>query len=225
MESRRKVVAAYLLVAAAMGAFTATLPAFASADDSESDTEKRAKLMRKGAGLSVGHWALQGAREAAGAENSQTLSFEGFMQKGIDLHLALENSIGFWKRTQKTDDQTVKSYVIPNITSIRFYPFTRPEDTMEPFIRAGIGVALGIDSESGDPGGLFGIGADGGGTTMLLGFGFHAGGGVDWRAGSSFGLSASARYQWYRFEQSLGGTDTYKGIVIHAGLSYRFQYD
>lgn len=219
MRTSRAVAAVPAALAILFLLFTA-----AAAAEGESDPEKRAKLMRKGAGASAGHWALQDARELAGAKNGQSPSFEGFFQKGLDLHLAVENSVGFWRRTQRTGDETVKSYVIPNVTSIKFYPFTRPEDPLEPFLRAGVGVALGIDSVKGDPG-LLGLGG-GGGTSMMIGFGFHAGAGLDWRFGSSpFGASAAARYQWFRFEQDLGGADTYKGMGLQAGLTYRFQYD
>src|SRR5690606_30854188 len=112
---------------------------------------------------------------------------------------------------------------LPLFTALKLYPFTRPDDAFEPFISAGVGLALGIDDRTTTSSDLLGLGA-GSGTAMLTGFGFRGGAGVEWRFSQAFGLSASGRYQWIRFGGELGGERTFKGPAFEAGLTYRFQY-
>lgn len=201
----------------------------ATAQDVErEDPEKRVKRMRQGAGLRGGAWWVQDLPEVSDAEYSQTPAFEGYFQKGLDLHLAIETTLGLWRRSQELEEtgtlgttrQEVQSYVVPSFTSIKLYPFTRPNAGAEPYVSGGIGIALGIDDRSGED--LLGVGS---GTALTTGFGFKAGLGLDWRFSRAFGLTAGGRYTWLRFSEELGGARTYRGFGLDLGLTYRFQYE
>jgi len=202
-------------------------------EDSASDPEKQARRERQGAGLRGGIWDVRDLTEVSGAKYSTSPAFEGYFQKGLDLHLAIESTAGVWRRRQTMEQdgglgggtvrEEVNSYVVPLFTALKLYPFTRPDDAFEPFVSAGVGLALGIDDRTTTSSDLLGLGA-GSGTAMLTGFGFRGGAGVEWRFSQAFGLSASGRYQWIRFGGELGGERTFKGPAFEAGLTYRFQY-
>ncbi len=205
-------------------------PAAASAQaEKPTDPEKTAKLERQGVGVRGGAWWPEGLREEPDGAYAQTPWFEGYFQKGLDLHLALETAVGFWRRSQeleRTDAlgaksrQKVDTYIVPLFTALKFHPLTRPQDTVEPYLMGGIGVALGIDDRSGD-GGLLSPQT---GTTVQGGLGFKLGGGLDWKLGRAFGVTVGARYQWIRFGEEVGGERTYRGFGVDVGLAYRFQY-
>lgn len=194
------------------------------------DLEKNAKQQRQGAGLRVGAWRVD-LPEASGVEYAETPAFEGYFQKGLDLHLAIESTVGFWRRSQtaqssgtlggSTTDE-IDSYVVPLFTALKLYPFTRPEHAFEPYLLAGAGLAVGIDDRNTTSGGL--LGGAGNGTAMLTGFGFKGGAGLEWRFSPAFGLNLGGRYQWIRFGSDVGGERTYKGPAFEGGLTYRFQY-
>ncbi|MGH7545612.1 MAG: hypothetical protein ACREKI_05460 [Gemmatimonadota bacterium] len=193
----------------------------------EDDPERAATLKRKGAGLRVGAWWVQDLAQISDAEYSQWPSFEGYFQKGLDLHLTIETTLGLWRRSQEIEEsglgggeQRVQSFVIPAFTALKMYPFTRPADRLEPYLTAGVGLALGVDDREGSD--LLGVGT---GTAVLTGFGFKLGTGFDWNFGSAFGLSANGRYQWIRFNEELGGKRTYRGLGAEAGITYRFQFE
>lgn len=208
------------------------LPAAARAQtQTPSDPEKAAKLERQGAGVRGGAWWPEGLREEPDGTYAQTPWFEGYFQKGLDLHLAVETAVGFWRRSQeieRTDAlgaksrQKVDTYIVPLFTALKFHPLTRPRDTVEPYLMGGIGVALGIDDRSGDDGVLSGPQT---GTTVQGGLGFKLGTGLDLKLGRAFGLTVGARYQWIRFGEELGGERIYRGYGVDVGLTYRFQYE
>lgn len=205
-------------------------PTAASAQtEKPTDPEKTAKLERKGAGVRGGAWWPQDLRKESDAAYAQTPWFEGYFQEGLDLHLALDTAVGFWRRTQEiertdalggTSRQEVQTYIVPLFTALKIYPLTRPQAGVEPFLTGGIGLALGIDDRRGD-GDLMGTRT---GTTILGGFGFKLGGGLDWKLGRALGVTVGARYQWIRFGEEIGGERTYRGFGVDVGLAYRFQY-
>lgn len=216
-----------------LGLFPLLAGSGSAAGQQADDPEARAKRMRQGAGLRAGPWWVQDLPEVSGAEYSRTPSFEGYFQKGLDLHLALESTLGFWRRTQEiestgpfggTSREEVQSYVVPTFTSIKLYPLTRPSARVEPWMSGGIGLAVGIDDRTTSGDNLLGLGV-GSGTVLLTGFGFQAGAGLDGRLGPAFGLTAAGRYRWLRFSEELGGERTYRGFAFEAGLTYRFQYE
>ena len=196
------------------------------------DPERQAQLARRGGGVRVGFWDVRDLGVPDGGRESETPAFEGYVRKGLDAHLALENSVGFWRYRQTvttaggplggTTTSRVDAYVVPQQTSVVFFPVTGPERRFEPFLRGGLGLTLGIEDRKGEGGGLFGSGGQG--VSMVVGFGATGGGGIEWRLGEALGISASARYQWIRFLNELAGKDTYQGLGADVGITYRFQY-
>jgi hypothetical protein len=219
-----------------LGAGAARAQTSPAADRSSNDIEAEAKRSRSGAGLRGGSWTLQGHTTPSGATETRTPLFEGYFAKGIDLHLALENSVSFWRLSQKattsgggllgggTSTQVINSYIIPQLTAIRAHPFTRPTAPVEPYLLAGVGLTLGVEDRSGESGGIFGVGGSSG-TSFNMGIGGAGGVGVEWHATQAFGLAAGVRYQYVKFlNGSLGGNDVYKGYGFQGGVTYRFQY-
>jgi opacity protein-like surface antigen len=204
---------------------TATAQSPASGDTAAKtpDVVKHAQLARRGGGLRVGPWHLNGQDASANSVSSTIPEVEGYVRNGLDLHLVLENSVGVWRQRQSvpassgllgSSGSATDAYIIPQFTSIVFYPMTTPNDRLEPFVRGGIGFALGVqDPQSG-----------GGSISFTPGFGLTSGLGVEWRMTDALGLAASTRYQWIRFFQEFGPQQTYQGPVLEAGLTYRFQY-
>lgn len=198
-------------------------------------TEQRVKAMRRGAGVRVGTWDVRGLSEVSGARVSETPLFEGYFQKGLDLHLALENSVSVYRREQRLTrpgpigggdiEEKLSAYVIPQFTSLKVYPFTRPEQRFEPYITGGAGLTIGVDDrENSGSGGLLGGGGESG-TGFVAGFGLKGGLGVELRFSEAFGIGAGGRYQWVRFFGELAGERTYRGLGADVGLTYRFQFD
>ena len=207
-------------------------PSLAAQQVEQSDAESRARLERRGAGVRVGVWDTRGLTEVPDASYSETPLFEGYFQHGLDRHLAIQNSIGVWRRSQDieesglggTSTESVQSYVVPMFTALRFFPVTGPEQSFEPFVEGGAGISLGIDDRQATSGGLLGVGG-GEGIAMILGFGFKLGIGAEWRFSRPLALTAGGRYQWVRFFDDLGGERIYRGFGAEVGLAYRFQYD
>lgn len=215
----------------------ATLAALPASDvraqtETEAAAEQRARLERRGAGISAGFWHARGLTESPGVDYGESLAFEAFFAKGLDLHLALENTLGLWVRTQTaTSDgglggsstETIRSYIIPQFTSIKFYPVSRPADRFQPFAALGAGFAIAIDDrETESSGGVLG-GIAGDGTAFIPGFGIRAQTGTELR-GRALGVSLLAKYQWIRFFQEVGGERTFQGPGVELGFVYRFQY-
>lgn len=220
----------------AAAVFLVTLPAAVRAQSTsdsartrdETERQERAvRRQRQGAGIRMGTWQMVGMTPVAGAEVSTMPNFEGYWQKGLDRHLALETSVGFWQRTQRTASGTggesIRGYVVPMMTSLKVYPATGPEQNFEPFLLGGFGFTLGVDDRNTTSGGLFG-GTGGSGMMMIPGVGVKLGGGVEYRLGSAFGFAASAGYQYVRFFQEVANAQTYKGVQVSGGLTYRFQF-
>jgi hypothetical protein len=180
------------------------------------------KRQRQGAGLRVGTWQTTGLTEVAGASYTTLPAFEGYWQKGLDKHLAIETTGGFWGRTQRDSNGRVSSFAIPMLTAIKLYPATTVDDQLEPFLSAGGGFTIGVDDESGATGGLFSGGSSG--TALIIGLGLKGGAGIEYHASRTFGLQAGIAYQWIHFLNPVGGNQDYKGPLIFGGLSYRFQY-
>jgi outer membrane protein W len=194
----------------------------------ESPQEAAARLARQGAGLQFGVWSVQGVARP-GIDASTWPFIDGYFQRGLDRHLAVESTAGLWRREETetrsgglggTTTTTRTTYVVPLLTGLRFYP-TAPGTRIEPFVSGAIGFALGIEDNQGAAGALLG---GGGGTRVETGFGFRGSGGVELSLGRAFGASAAAGYQWLRFGNPVGATDGYRGVRATVGLVYRFQY-
>lgn len=187
------------------------------------ELERRVEMSRRGGGLRFGQWHLNDQQLPAGISTSSTPEFEGYVRAGLDLHLVLENSIGFWRQRQAASGSgglfgssatAADNYVIPQFTSVVLYPMTTPTDRLEPFVRGGIGFALGVSDPQNGAGSI----------SFTPGFGATGGLGVEWRATDAFGFALSGRYQWIRFFQEFAGVQTYQGPAIEAGITYRFQF-
>ena len=196
-----------------------------SPPDSTELHERAVRRQRQGAGLRVGSWRMSGLTQTSGATYSSLPAFEGYWQKGLDRHIALETGFGFWQRTQRATSgagaESIGSYVIPMTTSIKVYPGTSPGDGVEPFLIAGAGFTIGVDDRNTVSGGLLGGGNSG--TMIIPGIGIRGGAGVEFH-GSAFGLSLTAGYQFVRFFEDVGSDRTYKGLQLMGGVTYRFQY-
>jgi hypothetical protein len=192
----------------------------------ESEVEVAARLARQSAGLAVGVWRVQDLARTGVTASAWPL-IEGHFQRGLDRHLAVESSVGLWRRQETetasglggTTTNTRTTYIVPLLTGLRFYP-TPPGTRLEPVIGAAVGFALGIE-DGAATGGLLGGSS---GTRMETGLGVRGAGGVEYALGGAFGVSAGAGYQWFRFGSAVGPTDTYGGVRVTAGLTYRFQY-
>jgi hypothetical protein len=199
----------------------------------ESDAEARARLQRRGAGLRADVWSVRGLQEVAGAETGSMPLFEGYFERGLDRHLALQTSVGLWRRTQEIESggglggsttERVASWVVPMFTALRFFPVTGPEASLEPYVEGGVGFALGLDDRQTEAGGPLGVGS-GEGITTVAGFGFKGGLGFEWRFSRALGLAVGGRYQWIRFLEDVGGDRIFRGFGAGAGLTYRFQFE
>lgn len=233
---RRSMIAATTLV-------LATTPTIANAQESARpigrdststrvDVEQRARLARRGGGIRVSTWDVRSLPTTSGAEVSKIPAFEGYMRRGLDMHLAMEHSVGVWRRSQRvtetttgplgttTSTSTVETYVVPQFTSIALFPVSRPEHRVEPYVKAGAGFALGVDDRSGDGGALFATS----GVSLVPGYGLSSSTGVEARFSNALGVNVAGRYQWVRFFQELSGKRTYEGFGIEAGMTYRFQF-
>jgi hypothetical protein len=197
----------------------------------ESDEERAARLARSGAGIRVGTWNVADLREVEDGSSSTWPYFEAYFQRGMDLHLVIESGIGLYRRQEEmpgtggplgTEPSTTTAYILPLLTSVKFYPVTRPGAPVEPHVGAGIGFAIAIEDQEGGGGSLIGMRSPG--TAMVTGFGAKGSGGVDVRLGGAFGASLGATYQWLRFSDPVGGIETYAGPAFTVGLTYRFRF-
>ena len=236
LRGRMIAAAAAVVLAFAPAVGPAQQPAQRVARDSggaASDVERGARLARRGGGVRAGAWDVRGLSASADADVSTTLALEGYVRRGLDLHLAIEHSVSVWRRTQKVTQtstsplggttqstSTLETYVVPQFTSIVFFPLTRPEHRVEPYVKAGAGFALGVDDRSGSGGGLF---ADAG-MSLVPGYGVTGGAGVEWRLTEALGLTGAGRYQWIRFFQELDSRRTFEGFGADIGVTYRFQF-
>jgi outer membrane protein W len=161
---------------------------------------------------------------SAATNPSQSPYFEGYFQRGVDDHLALENSVGVWRMTTSepgpvvgSPDVETKTWVVPLLTSLKFYPVTSGDTRLEPYVVAGLGFAFGIEEVGENATG-------GGGSTIVTGFGFRGGIGVEVKIAGAFGLSAAGKYQWMHYGEELAGIETFRGVGADGGITYRFQF-
>lgn len=195
----------------------------AHAADAADPVAAGTQRQRNGGGLQISTWQPE---EQAGVENSSMVAFQGWFEKGLDLHLAWQNTIGYWHRTTTwsqtdflgTTTHELQTHLVPTITALRLYPFTTPADRVEPFLFGGAGVVLGFEQEKAN-----GIVANSG-VGMHTGLGLRAGVGVDLRATEAFGVTIGGHFESASFGQEKSGERLYKGFGFDAGLNYRFQY-
>jgi hypothetical protein len=185
------------------------------------DSEAPIRRMRAGLGAAVGGWHVRDLAAPPGGTASASPSVEAYFARGLDLHLALEQSIVFWRRAERVAPSEVTSYLIGQLTSLRAYPFTRPTARLEPWLRAGAGFTVGIEDRGDVPDPRTGAT----GTSLVPGLGLVGGAGLEWHATRAFGLGAGVDYRWFRyFEEGVAGRRVYQGVAVAGGVSYRFQF-
>jgi hypothetical protein len=164
--------------------------------------------VRRGGGLRVGAWNVD-------VEPWVTRSphFELYLDRGLDDDLALENSVGVWRAVV---NQT-KAYIVPLMTSLKFYPLTEPEDRFEPYVMGGLGFAFGVQDEDENA-----IG--GANSTLVTGIGVRAGVGVEVRVVGGFGIAAHGKYQWIHFGEEVGTMETFAGVGLEGVVTYRVPF-
>jgi hypothetical protein len=227
----------YIRFTAALLALGLVSADVAGAQDStktrESSAETRARLARSAAGLVVGPWELRGVEPPSGVDVSTLPMFSGYLRKGLDMRLALENGIGVWRRVQTTPatggiggtpGEEVQSWVVAQSTAVRFFPVTDAGATFEPWILGGAGITLGIDDRETNGGGILGGSTGGTGVAIVPGFSLQGGVGTEWWFSQSLALNVGARYQWTRFLEDFGGERTYQGPAYELGFTYKFRY-
>lgn len=200
----------------------------AAQDTTRTSVEAKATLARRGAGIAIGSWSQVDVPSGPSVSDSPVL--EGYFRKGIDKHLAFETSAGLWRRELSIPASggiggaaggRTTAILIPQLTSLKLYPFTGPDDAFEPFASGGLGFVLGFVSNSGG-GGI--LGGGGGGSGLIAGVGATGSAGFEWRFSTAFGMVAGAHYTYTQFFDDLAGQRMYRGTGVKAGLTYRFQY-
>ena len=185
----------------------------------------QAQHSRDGAGLQVSSWQPD---EPTGFANTNTASFHGYFTKGLDQHLAWENTLGYWGRTSKwsetqpiigTTNHELQTHLVPMITALRLYPATTSANRVEPYVTAGIGPVLGVQIQKASGA----LTADQT-TSMQVGLGVRAGAGVDLWATQVFGITAGGHFQSASFGQDMANDRLYQAWGADFGFSYRFQY-
>jgi hypothetical protein len=180
---------------------------------------------RNGAGLQLSSWQPD---KPAGFQNDQTVAFHGYFQKGLDQHLAWENTLGYWRRTSTwtetqpilgTTTHELQTHLVPAVTALRLYPLTTSTSPIDPYVSAGVGPVLGFQQQKAS-GNLAPADAN----TIHTGLATRAGVGVDIRASEAFGLAVGAHFQSASFGEDMAGERLYRGWGADLGLVYRFQY-
>ncbi|HEU4699125.1 MAG TPA: hypothetical protein VFS40_08095 [Gemmatimonadales bacterium] len=222
------------LMGIALGAASAPLAALAAQQRDtvglgEAVLEARVRGMRSGIGAVAGSWRVQDDTVPAGGNASGFPLIEASYAHGLDLHLALEQSVVFWRRRERRPADAVTglaasevtSYVVTQLTSLRAFPFTRPTAALEPFLRGSAGFALGIAERIDAPG----TAAEASTTDFVPGIALAGGAGLAWHVSRAFDLTAGASYRWQHFfEDGLGGRRSWRGIDVGGGVGYHFQF-
>ena len=149
---------------------------------------------------------------------------EVFLQRSLSDELAIQNSLAVWRLITteplpfpSLQTVEVKSYVVPLLLSLKLYLFDSAEDRVSPYVTGGAGLAFGIEDE--DP-----AVSDGGGSSVATGLGLRGGAGVEARVLGGVYLTGSARYEWLHFGEKVGSLDTYNGVGLAGGITYRFRF-
>jgi outer membrane protein W len=197
----------------------------AHAGEPTDEVTARSQRARNGAGLQFSSWQPD---KPAGFRTSESIALQGYFQKGLDLHLAWENTLGYWRRTSSwtesqllggTTTHELQTHLVPTLTALRLYPFTTSANPVEPYVSAGLGAVLGFQQESAS-----GSLAPPDASSMHAGLGVRAGVGVDVRANEAFGFTAGGHFESASFGQDMAGDRLYRGWGVDLGLAYRFQY-
>jgi hypothetical protein len=161
---------------------------------------------RRGGGLRVGAWNVD-----VDPWVERSADFDAFYQRALGDDLALENSLSGWRAVV---NQT-RAYIVPLLTSLKYYPVSSPADRVEPYVMGGVGIAFGIQDE---PDNAIG----GTGSTIVTGVALRTGLGVEVRVFRGLGVAASGKYQWVHFGDDVGTMQTFAGVGWAGAVVYRF---
>ena len=199
------------------------VPAVARAQAlNETADDRAARIARAEIGVAAGTWSVETPVTATPTDYKSSIAWQALIQRGLDKHLALENTVGLWKRvsTKATavggGDVVTKSYLVPITTALKFYPVTTPKRRLEPFVTVGIGLGFGVQDVSTNAVG-------GGGSSVVTGFSARAGIGVEAHLIYGLGAHVVARYQWLKFGDRISDQEAFAGNGIEAGLTYRLR--
>jgi hypothetical protein len=226
MKANRGLNPRALTLIAAAALTLAASPRTSAAGANDFILEAPPQRVRGGAGLRAATWQVVDLADASGITQ-----YEGWLQKGLDLHLVLESTLGYWQHEESSTTpgplstettHELYTYLVPALTAMKMYPVTKPTAALEPYLAAGLGPVLRIQREkitSTDP---LEIPSDE--TRIETGFGIQSSAGLDWSPPGAFGLSLGGSYQWATFGQNASGRRMYRGPGVNVGLTYRFQY-
>ena len=184
--------------------------------------ERTLAQTRRGIGVRAGVWDVD---VALVDEVKRSPQFEGYYQRGLGPELALENSFGVWRVKTGVDQAApdappieTRTYIAPLLTSLKYYPVTRPGAVLEPYLLAGVGFAFGIEDESE-------LAIGGGGTTVATGLALRAAIGIDLALGGALGIAAAGKYQWVYFgEELINAKHTFSGVGVEGAVTYRLHF-
>ena len=172
----------------------------------EAPSDVLAQHSRRGGGVRVGSWNVKVAPWV-----DRSAHFEGYVHRALGNDLALENSVGVWRAVVNE----TRAYIVPLMTSLRYYPLSAQERRMEPFVTGGVGIAFGIQDVPDNAVG-------GTGSTIVTGIGVRAGLGVEVLVARGFGIGTSGKYQWVHFGDEVGTMETFAGVGWEGAVFYRF---
>lgn len=204
------------MAAAGLLGFAATAAAQAEADLELRAVEDSARRQEV-AGLRVGSWQVNGLERLPDASYSTIPAFDLFYQRRLGERTALNLGVGLWRRGRATRDGTIGMWVAPIFGGVKLYPAGGPDGRVDPYLSVGGGPALGFELRRSS-----GFGGIQSGWTAAIGAGAEAGGGLEVELSRGIGLTLDAQYQWLRYLAGrMDGPDTYRGVVVGAGVTYR----
>ncbi len=188
-------------------------------------------------GARIGGWANQGILPPARQDISDgsyylthvsngSFYFEGFFGYRMNRSLMFELSLGLVSRGDVTlvepdsggaNIGTLQLY--PVNAKLKFYPFTRANGTIFPYVFAGGGFTYGRHDIQFSRGYNAYLRAEFG-QNSETDFTYVVGGGVDWPVASMIGLELSGQYMPVNFSGRLIGVRDYSAITITVGIKY-----
>lgn len=176
--------------------------------------------VREVAGLRFGSWDVTGLERVPRTSYSEIPVVDLYYERELGRRTALQMGLGLWRRGQVNRAGTVAMWVGPIFGGIRYYPVGGPEGTVDPYLSVAGGPALGFEQRRSS-----GFGSLESGWTAAVGAGAEAGGGVELELGPAVGLVADVQYQWVRYlAGELDSPDTYRGVIVAAGVTYRLGF-
>jgi len=178
---------------------------------------------RRGGGVTVSAWRV-GPPDIVRAVQpvyKRSVLADAYFRRGLSDHLALESSLGYWRRTSErpgtaAQTDTTRVYIIPLVTALRIYPLTTVRNPVEPYVQAGAGFSIGVQQQSESTAGQR--------RSIAFGFGVKAAVGVEVHAYGPVGVTVGGHYQGVRFGQTVDEQEAFGGTGLQGGITYRFNF-